>query len=54
MITSTETYTNAGEARGDDYEVRLSKLEEDVKQIKDALAKLAPAPLKVTQIVSGV
>ena len=53
MIASAETYV-AGEAAGDDYDLMLAKLEEDVKQIKDALAKLAPAPLKVTQIVSGV
>ena len=49
MIASAETYV-AGEAGGDDYELRLAKLEEDVKKIKDVLANLFPAPLKVTQI----
>ena len=44
MIASAETYV-AGEAGGDDYELRLAKLEEDVKQIKDVLANLFPAPL---------
>ena len=54
MIVSTETSVTAGGAGGDDYEVRLAKLEEDVKQIKDALAKFVPAPLKVTRIMSGL
>ena len=51
IVMSAETYV-AGEAGGDDYELRLAKLEEDVKQIKDVLADLVPAPLKVIQMES--